>query len=453
MGNFSSLQIGMTALRAFKSYQDIIGSNIANVSNKNYKRRDGILEPIRASDTVYKGVDLVKIKRTVDYFAERDVRSSISNYERKNFLSQICSQLETYINVIDESSISNALSSFWQSLDDLSKNPSDVTLKNSCVSKAKQLAVSINLTKDKNLELESKIFDTALNDIKFVNQKLREVSDLNDKIMQAETSGFEANSLRDARDGVIEELSEYCDFDMIEDKNGYRLSINGISVVNGSRVFEIKGEISGGAVKKISYFLSDYNQDVSFGSGKLSAYSQAVDDIEQVNSKLDMLVSSFVSDNDPSINKIHKTGYDSTGNISNRDLFVINSKGLLDINSDIISNPSLLASSSTPYSMDGSNALKIADILKSPVIEGKSYFEFMADISSELGFKSESYKYDTDTALDIKNQALNRRDSVSGVSVDEEMVKLMEMQKAYATMSKYMISTNQMLDDLINIIR
>ncbi|MCX7647779.1 MAG: hypothetical protein N2Z60_04120, partial [Elusimicrobiales bacterium] len=106
-----------------------------------------------------------------------------------------------------------------------------------------------------------------------------------------------------------------------------------------------------------------------------------------------------------------------------------------------------------PYSLDGGNVSDMADALKSPKIEGKSYFEFLSEISSLIGFKSQNYKYDTDTSLEVKNQALNRRDSVSGISVDEEMVKLMEMQKAYSTMAKYMISVNEALDELINIIR
>ncbi len=453
MGNFSSLNIGMTALRAFKSYQDIIGNNIANVSNKNYKRRDGVLEPLRVSDSVYGGVDLVRIKRTVDYFAERDVRNSVSDYEKNNYMYHIFSKLEGKINVLDDSSVYSALSSFWEALDELSKTPSDITLKNSCVSKGKNLCVSIKNVIDNNLRTEQDIFNTAQNDIKLINNKLKQIADLNQKIIETETIGLESNSLRDARDGILEELSEYFDFDMIEDKNGYRISVNGISVVNGKEFYEIKAEISGGAYKKIDYSIPKYNQNISFSLGKLSAYADSIKEIGDINSSFDKIIKSLVSTEPESINYIHRNGYDSNGNLSGKDFFVLNSKGELDINPDIVSDPSLFAASKQPYSLDGGNVSDMADALKSPKIEGKSYFEFLSEISSLIGFKSQNYKYDTDTSLEVKNQALNRRDSVSGISVDEEMVKLMEMQKAYSTMAKYMISVNEALDELINIIR
>ncbi|MCX7647778.1 MAG: flagellar basal body protein, partial [Elusimicrobiales bacterium] len=348
MGNFSSLNIGMTALRAFKSYQDIIGNNIANVSNKNYKRRDGVLEPLRVSDSVYGGVDLVRIKRTVDYFAERDVRNSVSDYEKNNYMYHIFSKLEGKINVLDESSVYSALSSFWEALDELSKTPSDITLKNSCVSKGRNLCVSIKNVIDNNLRTEQDIFNTAQNDIKLINNKLKQIADLNQKIIETETIGLESNSLRDARDGILEELSEYFDFDMIEDKNGYRISVNGISVVNGKDFYEIKAEISGGAYKKIDYSIPKYNQNISFSLGKLSAYADSIKEIGDINSSFDKIIKSLVSTEPESINYIHRNGYDSNGGLCGKDFFVLNSKGELDINPDIVSDPSLFAASKQP---------------------------------------------------------------------------------------------------------
>ena len=47
----------------------------------------------------------------------------------------------------------------------------------------------------------------------------------------------------------------------------------------------------------------------------------------------------------------------------------------------------------------------------------------------------------------------NYRESVSGVSVDEEMVQLVQFQHAYEAAAKLVVTVDEMLDTIIGLVR
>lgn len=454
MSNFTSLHIGLTALKTLKQYQDIIGNNITNVSNENYKRREAVIEPIKGADNLYGGVRLSSIKRVVDYFVEREVRQSISDYEKNKTLSSIISELEENLNILNEGSLLNKLTDFWQSLQEVSKNPHDITIRREVISKAKDFAQKINSILNKNYIIEENIFKNSKIDTDYINTKLKEISELNSQIKSTTLSGNDANSLKDIRDTIIDEISKYLNIDIVDENDGYRVILNGITLVKGNTYFSLEAKTyEENGTKKIDFFAKDYGIKIDIESGKLSAYKQAINDVEEINLKIKDMINFLTSNSTGSFNHIHRNGYDLYGNISNKDFFVIDSLGNIDVNPLIEKEPQLFAVSKTPFISDGTNASELASFLKAQSFNNSSIFSFISEISSQTGYISQQYHNSLDISLNIKNSLLNKRDMISGVSIDEEMIKLTEIQKYYSVAARYIAISNEMIDDMINILK
>ncbi|HLP75493.1 MAG TPA: flagellar basal body rod C-terminal domain-containing protein, partial [Candidatus Paceibacterota bacterium] len=53
----------------------------------------------------------------------------------------------------------------------------------------------------------------------------------------------------------------------------------------------------------------------------------------------------------------------------------------------------------------------------------------------------------------VQNALLKQRDSVSGVSIDEEMTNLLTYQKAYQASAKLVTTIDEMIDTVLNLKR
>jgi len=72
------------------------------------------------------------------------------------------------------------------------------------------------------------------------------------------------------------------------------------------------------------------------------------------------------------------------------------------------------------------------------------------DIIIKIGIKTELATNMVDNQTAVMAQLSNRRESVSGVSIDEEVTNLLKYQRSYEANSRVINTLNEMLDTLIN---
>lgn len=72
------------------------------------------------------------------------------------------------------------------------------------------------------------------------------------------------------------------------------------------------------------------------------------------------------------------------------------------------------------------------------------------DIVIKVGVKTEQASNMVDNQTAVLSQLYNRRESVSGVSIDEEVTNLLKFQRSYEANSRVISTINEMLDTLIN---
>ncbi len=81
---------------------------------------------------------------------------------------------------------------------------------------------------------------------------------------------------------------------------------------------------------------------------------------------------------------------------------------------------------------------------------GMTFDSFYQDAINKLGVDALASKNEVSTQTNILNDLESRRDSVSGVSLDEEMTNLIQYQHAYSANAKVIATVGELLDVIIN---
>ena len=81
---------------------------------------------------------------------------------------------------------------------------------------------------------------------------------------------------------------------------------------------------------------------------------------------------------------------------------------------------------------------------------GMTFDSFYQDTIDKLGVDASAANSEVATQVNILNNLENSRDSISGVSLDEEMTNLIQYQHAYSANAKVIATVGELLDVIIN---
>lgn len=186
------------------------------------------------------------------------------------------------------------------------------------------------------------------------------------------------------------------------------------------------------------------------GTGNVIQGSTAVDDVrgyQYYSEKLDQLASTFAkSMNDINNGKNHtdqnllsNSTNDSTTGITAGNIGI--SKGW--------------TSGTIHISTDGTNRTDtilnmIAAMKDTTKLKGKTFADYMNNLSTQLASDSSSNQTALKTSTTVLNSIQDSRDSLSGVSLDEEATNMMAYVSAYNAASRLMTALDEVLNTLIS---
>lgn len=186
------------------------------------------------------------------------------------------------------------------------------------------------------------------------------------------------------------------------------------------------------------------------GTGNVINGSTAVDDVrgyQYYSGKLDQLASTFAkSMNDINNGKNHRdqnllsnSTNDSTTGITAGNIGI--SKGW--------------TSGTVHISTDGTNRTDtildmIAAMKDTKKLKGKTFADYMNNLSTQLASDSSSNQTALKTGTTVLNSIQDSRDSLSGVSLDEEATNMMAYVSAYNAASRLMTALDEVLNTLIS---
>jgi flagellar hook-associated protein 1 len=124
------------------------------------------------------------------------------------------------------------------------------------------------------------------------------------------------------------------------------------------------------------------------------------------------------------------------------------------VSADIAGEPDRLAASSNSAALpgDGSQATALAAVADGPIaaLGGLDPGEAYGRLIGNVGQRKQRAATDLETRDAMTAQIETMRQSVSGVSLDEEMVAMTQFQRAFEAASRVFTTADQLLEDLIN---
>ena len=441
---------------------DITGSNIANVNTPGYSRQQVDLKSL-GSVTVggagtQIGVTVSQIERIYDRFIESQIIAQQQNTGYSDTLLRGLQNIEVMIDDTQGVGISDQLSKFWSSWEDLSKNPGGIVERSALLSAAQNLTGSLTSCK-RNLDtittdLSRSIADTVTS----INEKVHELKDLNKKIIEIMGDKGEKNDLLDKQTQALKELGALINITHVGNADGTAnvyLS-NGQPLLQGiqEQTLSAKLNADGQSSDIYSSNLSGETVNSTLTSGKLGALIELQNKIvpEYIND-----IDAFSKSLADRVNELHRDGFDAYNNTGVNFFQILdeeNSAGTIQVNSAISADVNRIAVA-TSVNGNGDNASLIAAVQNELLMNNKtaSLGSFLATMVGQIGQQVSMSKTNNDRQTVIANLLGNQRESVSGVSIDEEMIRLINYQMGYNAAGKLVSVVDEILDTLMGIIK
>jgi flagellar hook-associated protein 1 FlgK len=355
-------------------------------------------------------------------------------------------------------SLNHAMTEFWNSWQALSNNPEGHTERVALISKSDGLATAFNQMSE-DMQQQQRDIDSGLQvAVGEINALAAEIAELNQKISAVEIGGQNANDLRDSRDMVVKQLSEMIDINSYEDAQG-RVTVSvadGQPLVDGPHVWNLATQTNAAGHLNIVWTdSSGSTSDItaSIRGGKLKGWLEVRDvAIPDYLTRLDSLASGIIAE----VNTLHTGGFDLNA-VAGEAFYTGTTAADISLNPTIWSDPNRIAASSTAAGVpgDNSNAVAIAGLQHAAIMGGgtATYDDFYRSLVTDVGNQVQSSIGYADHQSVMVESLENYRDSISGVSLDEEMLNLIKFQHAYDAAAKLVSTVDEMIDTVLNMAR
>jgi flagellar hook-associated protein 1 FlgK len=483
IGLNGALWMGSQALSASQVAIQTTGNNIANINTPGYARQRANFvtnQQTGIGGELDNGVTISSIQSLRSTMLDSLVQSSLG---QQGYADNLASQASTVQDSLGEQfstasssttssttqagsgAIQTALTNFFSAFQTLANSPTSSSARAAVSQDAQTLASALNGAYTRLQTTQSQIAGDATSLTTQINQLSSQIASLNQQIQQSEAaSGTTANNLRDTRETAIESLSSLVNVNATAQSDGTVT----VTLADAPNVTLVSGYDSNG-VGTTQSLSATYNANAAtpltisastagaLGTGVPSAGSLGAD-LDAANNiigspgasgnsgllgQLDSVTSALIS----AVNTQNKAGYDANGNAGGA-FFTGTGAASIAVSTTITSNPSTIATASAANSpLDGSNALAMSQLQGNANI--LPAFQTMVSNLGETVSNATSQQTTQDA---ITKQVKDQRDSVSGVSLDQEMTNLINFQQSYSASARFINTIAGLYSTLINAI-
>ncbi|MGH0033735.1 MAG: flagellar hook-associated protein FlgK [Myxococcota bacterium] len=478
-GLFGVLNVASRALMVNQNQVRTVGHNIANASTPGYSRQSVVLASspaiVNPTGNLGTGVEQISIERMHDRFVEQQLVREQSALGSSDTQATVLARIEEVLNEQDGPGLSTALGRFYDAFDDLASaaTPGAPVEREAVRSAAQQLVDELHRADAELRTLQLGADADIAATVAQVNDLTARIAELNHQIVQQET-GAPANDLRDQRDALVRELAGLAEITSFEQENGSAVVLlgGGLTLVDGSSAREL-GTAPDPAnpfdpgFSRVVYDPDGTALDVTaeMGSGRLGGLLAARDSLLPAAIRaLDTLAYNLAEQT----NSVHSAGVGLDGSVG--DFFVSqpaveDAARLLAIDPAILASGDAIAAGLGGGAGDNRNALDLAalrDTATAVFLPGdppgpasgptRTILDHAASIVADVGQQAR-VAFDGRAQRERTVELLeNRRDVLSGVSIDEEVAKLVELQSVFQANARVVATIQEMLDSVISIL-
>ena len=358
------------------------------------------------------GVQVTDITRIRNTFYDFQFRSESHSYGEISVRYDYYKNIENIFNEPSDNAISSSLNKFFNGWHELSKDPNNIGAKNIVIENGKFLANNISQSYSKLEKLKENIDKQTSDMLNDVNSMLGSLKELEENIKIVQATGKSPNDLMDERDRILDDLS-------------FKLNIQNDDV----KAAMSDGKVTLDELEKID------------ASGEISGALKMAKELDSYMNDLKTLAKGIAD----SVNNIYNDGL---GADDVKDLFVFDEdkNPMLGINEELLNDSSKLQ-------MTTDKALKLFNLKDEKVnINGKDITinNYYNSIIEKLGHATQNVVREEKNQSQLMLSIDNSRLSVSGVSMDEEMINLIQFQHAYNASAKVISTIDSLLDVVVN---
>jgi flagellar hook-associated protein 1 len=456
------------SLSVYRAQVATVSHNIANANTPGYARQEAIptetvpAEEIGVNGYVGRGVTLQGVVQNRDQFVENQINAAFSNSASTSAQADALSTI-TALDPQGQGGITDAIAKFYSALRDLNQNPGDMGLRQAVAYSAQNVAKAFNATVNSISSSRNAIDQNISSLLDKVNGLITAVADLNKRIDQAVNSGRTPNDLLDVRQNNIDQLAQMIGARPVP---GDHLSVNivlpdGTSLVSGivGSKLSIQANSSNGNHYDIVFSPVDGSKPMALTSSEMGGQiGGLLTGRDQTLGSAESSLDALAYDLSTAVNQQHELGYALDGT-NGHDLFVVLSAPSgaarnLSVEASVSANPALVAAAGSPTSGPGDNTNLMALIAteSTKLSNGLNVQQGMAKLTSDFGIAVSTVQDSAEFDKNLLADLTNARESSSGVSVDEELIRLTAAQTAYSALTKVIATTNSMLDTLMKLI-
>ena len=329
------------------------------------------------------------------------------------------------------------MSDFWGAWNDLAADPTSQAARQAVINDGQTLAQTFNTVDGQLSTVQSQVgqqYAQLLGPSGQVQSDASQIAQLNGSIASAQAAGQNPNDLLDQRDQLLDDLSSLANISTATDAQGMVSVVFGdqnpaTPLVKGTTVnMPQPTDLTSAAGGQIGALLGLYDAGTG-GTGTIqSSYRDQLDSIatEVMND-----VNTAYQAGDPTVPNFFVTSPTSTPAAS------------IGVNPAVTAT-NLRAGSNPANPMQTDVATTIANLRGGQ--PDQDYASFVAQVGSDV----QSAQNGQQTSESLLNAINSQRQSVSGVSLDEEMTNLISFQRGYQASARVMTTVDSMLDTLIN---
>ncbi|MEM6645131.1 MAG: flagellar hook-associated protein FlgK [Bacteroidota bacterium] len=454
-------EISRRSLRAIDAQMNVAGQNVANENVEGFSRRRAVLSPNSVDRSgihtgtlgVFNGlgVSVTGFERMRDSMLADAARHADTSRSAADQTQQLLSQLEGVMPGEGTGSINAVLDQFFNAWSDLANNPNDNGVRATVRGQAQTLAATLNHSARQLESLETQSMARLTDQVDDANELLGRLADLNGHIDAARAAGLPDLAAEDERDRLVRELGQFVPVEIEPKTSGYSLTVGGMNVLSGDDVTAFRIDTAG-ATPQVMFGDTGVAFAPKDDGGQLGALVRFfADGLTEAQTMLDTLASTIVTE----VNALHQTGFGLDGT-NGRDFFDPTGVTAANIalDADILADLAHIGiANATDAPGDNTIALQIADLRAAELFNGgtDTAEDFTINYFSALGGRIEHAQERLVQQEDAMIHLDAMEQGISGVSVEEEMTNLIQLQQSYGAAARVLNSAQSMFDTLLAI--
>lgn len=470
---WSMMDVGKRSLMNSQTGLQTVAHNIANRTTEGYSRQTVQFktnEPAGiGKNRVGMGARPGEITRTNNVYIEKQLEKETNQVGYYEARSELMGRVEQVYNEQSNKGLNQYMGDMFNGFRELSNNPESLASRTMVREAGDALAKDFHRVNTRLNEIEQDIDYRLTTKIETVNQITKEIAQLNEKVTMIEMSGGRANDERDRRELLVKNLGENINIRYSEGDDGaINITAGNTALLvsaNSSRELSVESTPAGNGKREgrveIFYKSTDQSTPVNVTRQLTGGYVGGLLEVRDVeigglHNKMDELAYNLATEvniaHQEGVNRYNRSGvafFEVPGGVEG-------ASGKIQMNKKILEDVSEIAAAAAPNS-PGDN--RIANILSA--LQYKPFMQdgaatvdaYYGSVVGQVGVTAQRANSSHAAQKDILSQVQKIRESISGVSLDEETTKMIEYQKAFDASARLIRTADEMMDTVLNIKR